>query len=745
MNCSQKNSTRILGYTDKISVCPGDAISFKVSCETVKEYSAEIVRVICADIDPSGPGLQYTSVPRGDCGLIQGRHQPISTGSYIRFLKRTPMSQATGISVGAIIWPTMPATEIQTLIGQWSPLQCLGYALQVNKAGELSFVVGDGSGASHEVSTGNALRERVWSIVGASFCNRTGRTVLWQEELHSATPTIVEANIDCRICSLELPPLLIAAHGGGATGSTSGHYNGKIEAPRLACQPLEVDDLRALIAMSARSATKNPSIVGSWDFSQDIRSTRVHDEGFHELTGETVNLPARGVTGSSWDGSELDWRMDPEKYGAIHFHDDDLYDCGWSTDFTWFVDPNATSGFYAALLTSDGIESWICFFVRPPRTHRTAPVAVVASTATYMAYANTHIKFDSLNTERLFESALTLSQEEIYLNEHRELGYSLYDTHSDGSGVIYSSRLRPILTMRPGQYTFNYVNDTHVIAWLEALGQSYDVITDEDVHNEGLEILARYDVVMTLSHPEYVSKNMWDAFYQYQWRGGRHMCLGGNGFYWRIACHPELSGVIENRRGYTGVRTWEGEPGEEGLSFTGEPGGLWRCHGHAPQRLIGVGFSATLFNRSTWYRRTQDSFDPRVRFIFEGIGDNERIGDFGCRGGGAVGLEIDRADNHLGTPSDALVVATSEEIGYGGLLTVEEFITTSRALDGAQNGLVRADMVFFETANHGAVWATGSIAWATSLSHASYQNSVSRITNNVLQRFLDRRPFLSRD
>ncbi len=43
--------------------------------------------------------------------------------------------------------------------------------------------------------------------------------------------------------------------------------------------------------------------------------------------------------------------------------------------------------------------------------------------------------------------------------------------------------------------------------------------------------------------------------------------------------------AIEMRRGITGVRTWEGEPGESQLGFTGEPGGLWRSLGRAPQRL----------------------------------------------------------------------------------------------------------------------------------------------------------------
>jgi N,N-dimethylformamidase len=51
-------------------------------------------------------------------------------------------------------------------------------------------------------------------------------------------------------------------------------------------------------------------------------------------------------------------------------------------------------------------------------------------------------------------------------------------------------------------------------------------------------------------------------------------------------------------------------------------------------------------------------------------------------------------------------------------------------------------MVFYETPNGGAVWASSSIAWAGSLSHNKYQNNVSRITKNVLDRFIDPTPFV---
>ena len=57
-----------------------------------------------------------------------------------------------------------------------------------------------------------------------------------------------------------------------------------------------------------------------------------------------------------------------------------------------------------------------------------------------------------------------------------------------------------------------------------------------------------------------------------------------------------------------------------------------------------------------------------------------------------------------------------------------------------ENLAIRADMVFFETPNGGAVFSTGSIAWAGSLGHNGYDNNVARITGNVLRRFIDPTP-----
>ena len=50
-------------------------------------------------------------------------------------------------------------------------------------------------------------------------------------------------------------------------------------------------------------------------------------------------------------------------------------------------------------------------------------------------------------------------------------------------------------------------------------------------------------------------------------------------------------------------------------------------------------------------------------------------------------------------------------------------------------------MVFLEYPNGGAVFSTSAIAWCGSLSYNTYTNSVSRITENVLRRFMADAPF----
>jgi N,N-dimethylformamidase len=333
-------------------------------------------------------------------------------------------------------------------------------------------------------------------------------------------------------------------------------------------------------------------------------------------------------------------------------------------------------------------------------------------------------------------------------DEHQEYGLSTYNYHHDGSGIAHSSRLRPILNLRSGFLAYvdprgsgvrHLPADLYLLDWLERMGHRYDLVTDEDLHAEGVELLAPYRAVLTPTHPEYQSLETMNALTAYLERGGRLMYLGGNGFYWRVATHPAWPGALEVRRAESGIRAWAAEPGEYYMSFDGQYGGLWRRNGRPPQQLVGVGFTSQGPFEGSYYRRLPASRDPRVSWIFEGVPD-EILGDFGLSGGGAAGFELDRADARLGTPPHAVVLASSEKHDLTKFVLVpEDWLTHVATWPGdPPERLIRADMVYFETPNGGAVFSVGSITFCGSLSHDGYRNNISRILDNVLRRFAAR-------
>ena len=746
---------KITGYSDEISVRPGETVSFMVSCE-LPDYQVDIVRLICGDTNPEGPGYKEEPVESPASGRYEGRPQAIHAGSCAIVPSSDVLERLESFTVQAMIWPTTPARGEQGLVTKWNEAEQSGFALIVDEGGALALRLGDGRGGAQVVSTGKALVERKWYFAAASYDAASGRVSVHQEPLmaHAGVDDAGSAVGDAPsgFAANDSPVVMAAQFVREGEGRTfvGRHYNGKIDSPRLANRALTRAGMEQLRVEPFPDDVR-AAVVAAWDFSREIPSTRIIDSSSNRLDGTLVNLPTRAMTGHNWSGEEMCWRHAPEQYGAIHFHDDDLYDASWEVDFRFTVPDDLRSGVYAARLRSGEEEAYIPFAVLPRPGHE-ARAAFLLPTFDYMAYANEHMMFNAPAGELWTGQLMALQPVHMFLNEHREYGLSLYDSHSDGSGVSYSSRLRPMLNMRPkvqtqwsgtfGSKLREFNQDLFLTDWLEAMGHEYDVITDEDLHEGGLDLLRPYSVILTGGHPEYYTRRMWDAVYDYTQQGGRLMYLGGNGYFWRCATHTELPGVLEVRRNENGTRTWEGRPGEFYHSFTGEFGGVWRSQGHtAPQVIAGVGFTAVGFDRSSYYRRTEASFDPRAAFIFEGIGDDELIGDFGYHGGGAAGNEIDRADQRLGTPPHALVLASSENHGPLYLLVVEEILMSSASISGIDNDMVRADLVFYETPGGGAVFSVGSIAFISSLPWNGYDNNVSRMVDNVLRRFADATPF----
>ncbi|MEO8715057.1 MAG: N,N-dimethylformamidase beta subunit family domain-containing protein, partial [Acetobacteraceae bacterium] len=320
--------------------------------------------------------------------------------------------------------------------------------------------------------------------------------------------------------------------------------NGRIEDPMI---------LRG-IHDGAEPLEPSAQVIAWWDFSADIATQRLTDRGPHGLDGRLRNLPTRAVRGSRWSGAAMDWHDRPRDYAATHFHEDDLYDCEWATDFTFEVPPDMPSGVYGIRLRGDGEQDILPVYVLPPRGTTRAPVAFLASTFTYQVYGN-HARGNANASYRARRAEWNAYPHNP--DEHPEYGRSTYNKHVDGSGFCYSSTRRPLLTMRPGFLTFldrrgsglrHFAADTHLTDWLEARHIAFDVITDHDLDREKLDLLRGYKTVLTGSHPEYHTPNTLNALQDYVGGGGRLVYLGGNGFYWRIANSAAVPEVLELRR-----------------------------------------------------------------------------------------------------------------------------------------------------------------------------------------------------
>lgn len=715
---------RIVGYTDRMSVRPGEDIKFHVSCAaSVVEYAADIVRMISGDTQPGAPGLKAAAVRTGIEGRYPGRQQQIYPGSYVQVDGWTGIDAQQGLSLAVTVYPTLSGDRERCILSDLDSTTCRGFSLLIDAGGQLCFRYGDG-GALQSATLSTPLPLKRWcnlAVVADPATNsvalgfRRMRAGLESEDRYWEHFSLSSDGVAKSSRTL----LMAAGHGALRPGDC---FDGRIEAPAIAASCVPMEDL---FAVSDRAVADR--FMALWDFGAGIGTDAVTDLGGGGFEGRLVNLPLRAVRGSRWSGRHFDFADAPEEYAAIHFLSDALADCDWSPDFTLTVPNDLRSGFYAARLSHGDEVEYIPFFVSPERGAPTSRILFLVPTMSYLAYANWRLPWEN-DASELMQGAMTvIGDEDAYLIKHPEVGPSLYDEHLDGTSAIYSSWRRPNLNLRPTHgWGEQYVADLYLTDWLEHLGIEFDVLTDFDVHHDGAAALAGYACVFTGTHPEYQSTQEMDALEAYVSQGGRFMYLGGNGFYWRVAVHPTRDGIIEMRRAEEGSSIGRQDPGEYYLGFTGELGGCWTDLGRPPARLAGVSFVSQGFDYSAHYTRCPDSYDPRAAFIFEGLGEDPVIGDFGLLGNGAAGLEIDCYNLAGGTPSQTLRLATSEGNH-----------TTTFGPARNDNAVVRSDLVYIPIAGGGAVFSVGSMSWAGALSHNHYRNSVSKITENVLRAFSD--------
>lgn len=720
---------RLMGYTDRISVSPGQTIGFKISADPTP-YAARIVRLHGISTD-NGP-VREEVVPNPANRDHPGRAQLLHTGSYAL----VDVDGALGVStLGFELWimPTLVDRDRQTIVsinGDDGPLLLLDLTRQ---GLELS-----ASGATLALALGAVENRwiRIWggrSAAGLELgFTLDGRWPSQRRTQTAALPLAAPAS------PLPVQTIIIGAHRDG-TAAARQCFNGRLSNPRLFFHPPTPVQLDAL-AGEAASKVINEAIA-AWDFALGIATRTIADTGPNALHGRLINRPGRGLRSYNWQGDLLRYKDAPAQWAAIHFHEDDLNDAEWKTDFSIVVDPDQPSGIYAAKLSQGDAVEYLPFYVRPTAKSPNK-VAFIAPTNTYLAYANEHLGFGERGEahQKRMREKIALNDTDRYVHSHPELGLSIYDRHADGSGVMYSSWHRPVINFRPNYLSWlnaarrHFAADFYITGWLEHAGIGFDVITDEDIHRDGADLLNRYDVVVTGSHPEYPTSRQMQCFYTHIGVGGSMMYLGGNGFYWVTSYDGDDSMTLECRRGFAGERNWTSHPAELDHSSTGEVGGTYSHRGQSGRQLVGVTSVGVGWGTASGYSRTEESYSADLAFLFEGVGDGI-IGNFGHMLDGAAGDELDAADFDNGTPPNARILMSSRhnDTYYPFLETVTQ---VEPDVSGPNNPNVRSDVVFIDAGTGGKVFSAGSICWAGSLAWNGYDNAIARLCRNAILHFL---------
>jgi N,N-dimethylformamidase len=750
----------LVGYAQPCVAYPGGTVDVKVS-STLPEFTAEVVRL----------GLQAEPAVPPVGGRFPGQYQGLLSGSYL-------VADLNGAE---------PAPAGQTATLWFRPSWLSGpQCLMAGQAGDGSWELGIGEDRRVSVAVrpgpdapsrghcaGPVLETGHWYFAAASWDGegRVTLVVLPRTPGSAVLPagSGLPADAGPHDLGVPCPAAELISVGAAVRGPGPERcFNGKIDTPRLFSGALGAASLAALAADAP--AARVGGLRHEWRFGPDASRPpfRVRDTGPGRCDGTLVNSPALGVTGRNWTPGTESFVVRPQEYQAAYFHEDDLTDAGWETSLSFQVPAEWPSGAYGIRLRAGGHEDVVPLIVsaapgraaagqphpgpgRPGGNHSGRPradrplAAVLLPTFSYLAYANEHASWEHPISSAGDASALPVTDRDRFMASHRLL--SLYDLHPDGTGCCLSSWRRPVLNMRPGYHLplirgpHQFSADLELLHWLEQRQIEVDVLTDDDLHTRGAAALSPYRVVLTGSHPEYYSTQMLDGLDGYLAAGGRLMYLGGNGFYWVTTAPEDDPFLIEVRRGQAGTRVWESAPGEWHQAMTTERGGLWRHRGRSPQSLAGVGFTAQGFDASLPYRIVAGPGEERVSFILEGIDPGAPLGGSGSVLGGPAGFEIDRADPALGTPPDAVVVASAREFSHAYQGAVEDVTTADSGQGGPDSALVRSDVVFFETSAGGAVFSVGSIAWCGALRQGGAETPVGRMTGNVLTRFLDEAPF----
>jgi hypothetical protein len=348
---------------------------------------------------------------------------------------------------------------------------------------------------------------------------------------------------------------------------------------------------------------------------------------------------------------------------------------GWTETFGVNVIQAWKSGVYSASCRDeDGNTTEITFVVRP-RPVKRSRVALLANTNTWAAYNG-------------------------------------WGGHSKYSGLARTSFMRPMQNAAPAADPHLTRGELWIQGWLESEGYRPDMYTDLDFSENGCDA-GQYRLLVSGTHPEYWTTQMYDNLVDYLDAGGSFAYLGGNGLF-EVCTYDAASREMVFREGV------EGGPRVPGL-FRFKPGPL------RPERaVIGVATErcGVLGSPYQVLLAGHDLFDGT------GVSDGDTFGHVGLNlgfgNGKASGWEVDTANGigAISIPYDCVI--TEPAVIPPSTLPAGLEILATGVFDGIGPG---ADIVCYDHPGGGFVFSVGSITFGGSL---VVDTVIQQLMRNVL-------------
>lgn len=385
-----------------------------------------------------------------------------------------------------------------------------------------------------------------------------------------------------------------------------------------------------------------------------------------------------------------------------------------SAHHTQFVTGPEKSGLYYLHAKGETTGEFFSFpwIVAPAKP--TAPIAVLASTNTWLAYNNFGGRSNYINANRLpDEPVVNARQDQIRYNKAGS--FNVWGFQDDEYLPLSFERPEPGNIVREHEEVTDPITgrlpcgmapaEWRLLGWLEREGFAYDYYSEGQLH-DGTVDLDAYKILIISVHPEYWSRQMYQKVKDWVFnRGGKLMYLGGNG----LNCEVEfLDG--DRLRFKTFLQPTSG--GALGMPDPKNPDVYLESRMHrtleSEANLLGVVCTETGIMTAAPYKVIKDD-----HWVFAGTGlkNGDLFGENSLQErihGGASGHETDKMSKS--SPSGTVLLAKGTNIDDGG-----------------------AEIVYYETKSRGAVFSVGSITYVPCL---LVDDAISRITANVITRFL---------